>query len=80
MVERKISHLFPPRLKEYAEAMVAMTTFHGEEMVDYRGKSWTDPPLGVKGAEPFNVDNHACYVPKKCVFRFQVNNDGTKFV
>ena len=26
------------------------------------------------------MDNHACYVPKKCVFCFQVNNDRTKFI
>eukprot|EP00579_Thalassiosira_antarctica_P004376 CAMPEP_0201899212 /NCGR_PEP_ID=MMETSP0902-20130614/49939_1 /ASSEMBLY_ACC=CAM_ASM_000551 /TAXON_ID=420261 /ORGANISM="Thalassiosira antarctica, Strain CCMP982" /LENGTH=666 /DNA_ID=CAMNT_0048432565 /DNA_START=44 /DNA_END=2044 /DNA_ORIENTATION=- len=76
MVERKMSHLLPPRLSENAEAMEATTTFHGAEEVDYRGRSWTDPPSGVKGVEPFDMDDHACYVPKKCVFRFTGHEKG----
>lgn len=44
--------------------------------MDYRGRSWTDPPSGVKGVEPFDMDDHACYVPKKCVFRFTGHEKG----
>ncbi|KAL9178700.1 hypothetical protein ACHAXT_003831 [Thalassiosira profunda] len=76
MVERKMSHLLPPRLAEDAEAIEAKTLFHGDEEVDYRGRSWTAPPAGVKGAEPFDVDDHACFVPKKCVFRFTGHEKG----
>jgi pre-mRNA-processing factor 17 len=76
MVERKMSHLLPPRLAEDAVAMEPMTIFHGDEDVDYRGRSWTSPPPGVKGADPYDVDDHACYVPKKCVFRFTGHEKG----
>lgn len=76
MVERKMSHLLPPRLREDDEAIEPKTTFHGDEEVDYRGRSWTAPPSGTKGAEPFDVDDHACYVPKKCVFRFAGHEKG----
>ena len=76
MVERKMSHLLPPRLAEDAEAIEAKTIFHGSEEVDYRGRSWTSPPSGVKGAEPFDMDDHACFVPKKCVFRFTGHEKG----
>ncbi|KAL7528732.1 hypothetical protein ACHAXR_003460 [Thalassiosira sp. AJA248-18] len=76
MVERKMSHLLPPRLEENAVAMEPKTTFHGAEEVDYRGRSWMEPPSGVKGVEPFDMDDHACYVPKKCVFRFTGHEKG----
>lgn len=76
MVERKMSHLLPPRLAEDAVAIDPRTTFHGDEDVDYRGRSWTSPPPGVKGADPHDVDDHACYVPKKCVFRFTGHEKG----
>ena len=76
MVERKMSHLLPPRLTEDAEAIEATTIFHGDEEVDYRGRSWTTPPAGVKGVEQFDMEDHACYVPKKCVFRFTGHEKG----
>lgn len=76
MVERKMSHLLPPRLTEDAEAIDATTIFHGDEEVDYRGRSWTTPPAGVKGVEQFDMEDHACYVPKKCIFRFTGHEKG----
>ena len=76
MVERKVSHLLPPRLAEDAEAVEASTTFHAPEEVDYRGRSWTAPPSGVRGVDPFDIDDHACYVPKKCIFRFTGHEKG----
>lgn len=76
MVERKMSHLLPPRLAEDAVAIDAKTTFHGDEDVDYRGRSWTSPPPGVKGADAFDIDDHACFVPKKCVHRFTGHEKG----
>mmetsp|Transcript_38419 Transcript_38419/g.80835 ORF Transcript_38419/g.80835 Transcript_38419/m.80835 type:complete len:673 (+) Transcript_38419:63-2081(+) len=76
MVERKMSHLLPPRLAEDSEAIDPKTTFEGDEEVDYRGRSWTEPPSGVKGAEPFDIDDHACFVPKKCTHRFTGHEKG----
>jgi pre-mRNA-processing factor 17 len=76
MVERKMSHLLPPRLAEDAVAIEAVTTFHGDEDVDYRGRSWNSPPPGVKGADLFDMDDHSCFVPKKCVHRFTGHEKG----
>ena len=76
MVERKMSHLLPPRLEENSVAMEATTTFHGGEEVDYRGRSWTAPPSGIKGVDIGDMDDHACYVPKKCVHRFTGHEKG----
>lgn len=76
MVERKMSHLLPPRLAEDSAAIEPTTEFHGEEEADYRGRSWTAPPSGTRGAEPFDTEDHTCYVPKKCVFRFQGHKKG----
>ena len=63
-----MSHLLHPHLSENAEAMEPKSTFHGAKEVDHHGLSWTELPLGVKGVKPFDMDDHACYVPKKCVF------------
>ena len=77
LVERKMSHLLPPRLQgENPTAMEAKTTFHGTEEMDYRGRSWIVPPSGVKGVDQHDVDDHACFVPKKCVARFTGHEAG----
>lgn len=77
MVERKMAHLLPPRMEgENPQAVEATTTFHGGELVDYRGRSWMEPPSGVKGVDLYDVDDHACYVPKKCVARFSGHKKG----
>lgn len=77
LVERKMSHLLPPRLEgENPNAIEAKTTFHGTEEVDYRGRSWIEPPSGVKGVDEHDVDDHACFVPKKCVARFTGHEGG----
>ena len=77
LVERKMSHLLPPRLQgEDPTAMEPQTTFHGVEEVDYRGRSWIAPPSGVKGVDEYDVEDHACFVPKKCVARFMGHEAG----
>jgi len=91
MVERKMSHLLPPRLGtgEDAKACEPTTTFHGSEEYDYKGRSWTAPPSGMgsllagegeeedeDGAHELGMDHHKCYVPKKCVHRFLGHNKG----
>jgi len=77
LVERKMSHLLPPRLEgENPNAVEPKTTFHGTEEVDYRGRSWIAPPSGVKGVDQHDVDDHACFVPKKCVARLTGHEAG----
>ncbi|KAL7547346.1 hypothetical protein ACHAWF_010662 [Thalassiosira exigua] len=76
MVERKMAHLLPPRLDEDAAAIEPSTTFHGDEEEDYRGRSWTDPPPGARGADLYDTEDHACFVPKKCVHRFTGHEKG----
>ncbi|KAL7482309.1 hypothetical protein ACHAW6_010265 [Cyclotella cf. meneghiniana] len=75
--ERKMAHLLPPRLEgENPEAVEPTTVFHQQEEIDYRGRSWILPPSGVKGVDPLDTEDHACYVPKKCVFRFTGHTKG----
>jgi pre-mRNA-processing factor 17 len=77
LVERKMSHLLPPRMEgEEPVAMEPVTTFHGGEEADYRGRPWTAAPAGAGTAEPGNVDDHPCFVPKKCVARLTGHTKG----
>jgi len=75
LVERKVSHLLPPRLKEDQEAIEPTTKFHGREETDYRGRSWIEAPPGVK---PDWEGDHDCYAPKKCVHKFTGHNKGVQ--
>ena len=77
MVERKMSHLLPPRMTEDQEAIEPTTKFHGGEEVDYRGKSWIEPPPGIK---PDWDGDHECFAPKKCVHKFTGHNKGVQRV
>lgn len=77
LVERKMSHLLPPRMEgEEPQAVEPSTIFHGESELDYRGRSWTTPPAGSDAAEPNNVEDHQCFVPKKCTGRLTGHNKG----
>ena len=71
LVERKMSHLLPPRLEgEEATPIEPSTKFHGAADFDYKGLPWIAPPAGVKPILFGDIDHHRCYVPKKCVHRF----------
>eukprot|EP00520_Triparma_pacifica_P017978 CAMPEP_0118661674 /NCGR_PEP_ID=MMETSP0785-20121206/16418_1 /TAXON_ID=91992 /ORGANISM="Bolidomonas pacifica, Strain CCMP 1866" /LENGTH=612 /DNA_ID=CAMNT_0006555155 /DNA_START=131 /DNA_END=1965 /DNA_ORIENTATION=+ len=61
MLERKLSHLLPPRMAPGAVAGPSSTTFHGSSVRDYQGRSWIHPPSGVRPS-----DDHKCYVPTRC--------------
>lgn len=74
LVERKLAHLLPPRLKEDDEAIAPTTKFHGKEEFDYKGRSWIAPPSGVK--PDYDDGSHDCYIPKKCTHRFLGHNKG----
>jgi len=77
LVERKMSHLLPPRLEgEDATPCVASTKFHGKALFDYKGTSWMAPPAGAAVREEGDTEHHTCYVPKKCVHRFTGHNKG----
>eukprot|EP00562_Extubocellulus_spinifer_P017165 CAMPEP_0178607702 /NCGR_PEP_ID=MMETSP0697-20121206/37742_1 /TAXON_ID=265572 /ORGANISM="Extubocellulus spinifer, Strain CCMP396" /LENGTH=687 /DNA_ID=CAMNT_0020246205 /DNA_START=79 /DNA_END=2142 /DNA_ORIENTATION=- len=81
LVERKMSHLLPPRLEgEEPKAIEPSTIFHGADELDYRGRSWTTPPAGTDSADPYDVDDHSCYVPKKCTGRLTGHNKGVQRV
>lgn len=80
LVERKMAHLLPPKLAADDKPMEGTTQFHGKEEFDYKGLSWMAPPAGLasiaKSEEPLEMDHHKCYVPKKCVHRFQAGAKG----
>lgn len=80
LVERKMSHLLPPRLDgEEAKAIEPSTTFHPskDEEYNYKGESWIVPNTDFReGADFGDVDHHKCYVPKKCVAKFTGHNKG----
>lgn len=77
MVERKMAHLLPPRMEgEHPEALEPVTRFHGAEETDYRGRSWISPPSGLRGADLHDTEDHACFMPKKCVSRMTGHEKG----
>lgn len=79
LMERKMAHLLPPKMESEEPLETPKTTFHGQEETDYKGQSWIAPPAGlgsILSGEPLELDHHACYVPKKCVFRFTGHNKG----
>jgi len=78
LVERKMSHLLPPRM-ESDQPVEASTTFHGKEEFDYKGQSWLAPPAGLGSLladGDLGMNHHRCFVPKKCVHRFTGHNKG----
>jgi len=82
MVERKMSHLLPPRMDgEEATAIEPSTTFHpaASEEFNFKGESWLVPSIDFKeSAEIGDLDHHKCYVPKKCVAKFTGHNKGVQ--
>jgi pre-mRNA-processing factor 17 len=83
MVERKMSHLLPPRFKEEDPTpFEAVTKFHGKEEYNYKGQSWMEPPPDAPKAFTFEdiqsnaANGYRAYVPKKCVHRFTGHTQG----
>lgn len=80
LVERKMSHLLPPRIEgEEAKAIEPSTTFHPSqsEEFNYKGESWIAPNSEFRESVEFgDLEHHKCYVPKKCVARFTGHNKG----
>eukprot|EP00536_Pseudo-nitzschia_multiseries_P002066 jgi/Psemu1/322383/estExt_fgenesh1_pg.C_270042 len=85
LMERKMAHLLPPRTPGDDRPMdPPKTTFHGDAETDYKGRSWMAPPPGTKplGSDELSarerMEDHACYVPKKCVHRYTGHNQGVQ--
>jgi pre-mRNA-processing factor 17 len=80
LVERKMSHLLPPRMQgEEPKAMEPSTTFHPpkSEEFNYKGESWLVPNTDFRESAEFgDLEHHKCYVPKKCVAKFTGHNKG----
>jgi pre-mRNA-processing factor 17 len=80
LVERKMSHLLPPRMNsEEAKAIEPTTKLHlsADEEHNYKNESWIVPPTDLRESVEFgDVDHHKCYVPKKCTARFLGHNKG----
>jgi hypothetical protein len=49
------------------------TVFHGKQQRDYQGRSWIEPPRGVR---PDN--DHECFVPKKCLHTYTGHTKGVQ--
>jgi len=62
LVEKKMSHLLPPRLAdEEAKPIEPSTKFHGSAEYDYKGLPWTTPPAtGVRPYKFGDLDHHKC--------------------
>ena len=54
----------------------ARSTFHGESLVDYQGRSWVTPPPGVRA----DGGDHASFLPKKCIKKFTGHTKGVQGV
>mmetsp|Transcript_14749 Transcript_14749/g.41761 ORF Transcript_14749/g.41761 Transcript_14749/m.41761 type:complete len:602 (-) Transcript_14749:1684-3489(-) len=80
LMERKMSHLLPPKISKDGP-MEPKTQFFGKNATNYKGQSWITPPAGlasvVDGDGP-DMDDHQCFVPKKCVHRFPKHDKGVQ--
>ncbi len=84
LVERKMAHLLPPRINsEEAKAIEPFTKLHlkPNEEYNYKNESWITPPVELRHGvdndyDDYDIANHKCYVPKKCVARLLGHNKG----
>ncbi|EWM29450.1 pre-mrna-processing factor 17 [Nannochloropsis gaditana] len=74
--ERKVAHLLPPRHDRDTVASEPTTQFHGKGESDYQGRSWVEPPGGLRPVET----DHACYLPKRCVHRYTGHGKGVQAI
>ena len=85
LMERKMAHLLPPKRDGDDKPMEpTKTTFHGESETNYKGESWMAPPPGMSSLLSMSqtiqekIDDHKCFVPKKCVHRYTGHNKGVQ--
>lgn len=74
--ERKVAHLLPPRHDRDTTAMEPTTQYHGKSETDYQGRSWVEPPSGLREVDP----DHPCYLPKRCTHRYTGHSKGVQAI
>ncbi len=74
VAERKMKFIMPPRPTRGSSVQEAKSTFHGESLVDFQGRSWMAVPQGVRPDD----GEHECYIPKKCVKRLTGHSKGVQ--
>lgn len=63
-----------------SKAIEASAKFHGENVRDYQGRSWTHPPPGVKPRDVEDALTSEAHVPKKCSRKFTGHTKGVNAV
>ncbi|CEG49789.1 mRNA splicing factor [Plasmopara halstedii] len=76
MVEKKLSHLLPARLKAGQTALEGKSTFLGDNEYDYQGRAWVEPPRTLK---PDDGD-HQVFLPKKCIHKWMGHTKGVQAI
>ncbi|CAM9434937.1 unnamed protein product [Chrysoparadoxa australica] len=74
--ERKIGHLLPARHDRDTAALKESSQFHGKEETDYQGRSWVQPPSGLREGD----GSQAAFAPKKCIHRWMGHSKGVSSI
>ncbi|KAF1332888.1 putative pre-mrna splicing factor, partial [Globisporangium splendens] len=77
MIEKKMAHLLPARLKAGQEAMAAKTQFLDTQEYDYQGRSWIEPPRALR---PDEDGDHQVFLPKRCVHKWTGHTKGVQAI
>jgi pre-mRNA-processing factor 17 len=72
--ERKLGHMLPPRHNRDTTAADASSVFHGKAQADYAGRSWIEPPSGMRPGE----GEHQAFPPKKCIHKWTGHTKGVQ--
>ncbi|CCI44955.1 unnamed protein product [Albugo candida] len=75
MIEKKIAHLLPARLRPGQEAMEGKSTFLDAHEYDYLGRSWTEPPRTLRPQAEGEV-----FLPKRCIHKWLGHTKGVQAI
>lgn len=72
--------MLPARHTKDTSAGEATSQFYGKKgtEVDYQGRPWCAPPLGLRPLSAEGDSVHDCYLPKKLVHRYQGHDKGVQ--
>ena len=59
----------PPKAGKTIPTEAATSKFHGKSMFDYQGRSFIEPPRGLRPD-----DDVKCFIPKKCIHKWVGHN------